>query len=132
MRRAYAILAVAVGQAKIENDKIGRAGRGLAQSLRARLGRQNLIARGGQCDAEEPLDLRFVVDDEDAKALHGAGRISMAVGWAPGSRMTIRVPRRRTAGLCATIVPPMASIRPRQIDRPRPVPGLRPSARPPR
>ena len=109
----------------IRRSSTRRLGTGSRKSSRAQ-------ARGGQCDAEEPLDLRFVVDDEDAKALHGAGRISMAVGWAPGSRMTICVPRRRTAGLCATIVPPMASIRPRQIDRPRPVPGLRPSARPPR
>ena len=73
---------------------------------------------------QEPQDLRFVVDHEDAVALHGAGLDSAGVGWVPGRRMMMRVPRRRTAGLWATIVPPIASIRPRQIDKPRPVPGL--------
>src|SRR5208337_678449 len=128
---AQDVLAVAVRQPEIEHDEIGRAGRGLTKSLRARLRRQNLVAGGGQRDVQEPLDLRLVVDHENAIALHRSV-LSIAVGSAPGRRMTMRVPLLRTAGLWATIVPPIASIRPRQIDRPSPVPGLRPSARPPR
>ena len=129
---AQDILAVAVRQPEIEHDEIGRPGRGVAKSLRARLRRQDLIAGGRQGDVQKALDLRFVVDHENATALHCAALVSAGVGSAPGRRMTMRVPLLRTAGLWATIVPPMASMSPRQIDRPSPVPGLRPSALPPR
>src|SRR5208337_2695743 len=105
------------------------------QSLSARLRGDDLITRSRQGDMQESLDLRLVVDDEDAMTFrlgHVGDFAVMAEGSAAGRRMTMRVPFRRTAGLCATIVPPIDWIRPLQIDRPRPVPGLRPSERPPR
>ncbi len=132
---AQHLLAVPIGQAEIEHDEIGRAGDRHAHGLRAGFGRDDLVARGGERDMQEPLDLRLVVDDENAAGArvgHAAAFTAMADGSAAGRRTTMRVPLRRTAGLCATIVPPIDSIRPRQIERPSPVPGLRPSARPPR
>ena len=129
---AQHLLAVAVGQAEVEDDEIGRAGRRQPQGLSAGLGRLHLKTGGGERDGEKPLNLRLIVDHQNARACHAAGLDAIGVGWATGSRTTNRVPRLRTAGLCATIVPPMASTRRREIERPRPVPALRPSARPPR
>ena len=73
----------------------GRRRRGEAQSLRARLRRQNLVSGGGERDAEQVLNLQFVVDDKDARPLHDAGLAAIVVGSTPGSRMRMRVPRRR-------------------------------------
>ena len=129
---AQNVLAVPIGQAEVENDEIGRAGRRQPQSLGAGLGRLHLKAGGGERDGEKPLNLRLIVDHQNARARHAAGLDAIGVAWAAGRRTTNRVPRRRTAGLCATIVPPIASTRRREIERPRPVPALRPSGRPPR
>ena len=129
---AQHVLAVAVGQAEVEDDEIGRAGRRQPQSLCAGFGHLHLKAGGGQRNREKPLDLRLVVDHQNAWARHAAGLEAIGVAWATGRRTTNRVPRRRTAGLCATISPPIASTRRREIERPRPVPALRPSGRPPR
>ena len=108
---AQHVLAVTVGQAEVQNDEVRRAGDGHAQGLGARLRRDHVVARRRQGDMQQALNLRLVVDDEDPIAsdrTHGAGFKATAAGSAAGRRMTIRVPLRRTAGLCAAIEPPMA------------------------
>ena len=129
---AQNVLTVPIGQAEVENDEIRRAGRSKPQSLGAGLGRLHVKAGGGERDGEKPLNLWFVINDKNAWARHAAGLDAIGVNGAAGSRTTNRVPRRRTAGLCATIVPPIASTRRREMERPSPVPALRPSDRPPR
>ena len=74
-----------------------RSGRGVgdqAQRLVAGAGVQHLIARGLERRAQEAQDLRLVVDDEDARAAHGAALASSGAS-AAGIAMTTRVPRRR-------------------------------------
>ena len=128
---AQNVLAVAVGQTEVEHDHVRRLAHRRPQRIRRRLRCNRLVACGRQRDFQEALDLRLVVDDENALSAHGSLRGFVGAS-AAGRRTTMRVPRRRTAGLCAAIVPPMASTSPLQIDRPSPVPALRPSGRPPR
>ena len=113
------VLAVAIGQAEIEHDQCRRAHRRKALGRCHGFRGLHLEIRCFQRRAQEALNLRFVVDDEDSR-FHLASP-------ARGSRTTKRVPRRRMAGLSALIVPPMAVIRPRAMARPSPVPAGRPS-----
>src|SRR5260370_1058105 len=121
--------AIDVGEAEIEHDDVGRRIGDEAQSLAPCPGVQHLVAGRLQRRAQETHDLRLVVDDEDAERRH-ARSCASAGAATRGNWMTMRVPRRRTAGLSAWIWPPIASMRPLQIDRPRPVPALPPSPRP--
>ena len=76
---AQNILAVPVGQTEVENDQIGRAGRGRPQGLGAGLGRLHLKAGGGERDGEKPLNLRLIVDDQNARPCHAAGLDAIGV-----------------------------------------------------
>ena len=125
------VLAVHIGQAEVEDDQVGRRIGDQPQRLVAGGGVQHLVARRFERRLEETHDLRLVVDDQDARAGHDAA-LAISRASTAGIEMTMRAPRRLTAGLSAQILPPIASTRPRLIDRPRPVPARRPSALPPR
>ena len=112
-------LPVTIGQAEIEHDEIGRAGGGEAPSLGSGGGGFDIEAGSNERGPEEALDLRLVVDDQNARQHQETG--------ASGRRRAMRVPRLRMAGLVALMVPPMAVIRPRAMARPSPVPAGRPS-----
>lgn len=124
------ILAIHVRKSKIEQDDVWRTSSDGAQSGFSVRCRQNLKAADRQRRTQVAQDFRLVIDSKDARTAHPAA--ARAGDTAAGKRSTMRVPRLRIAGLCATMVPSIASTRPRQIERPRPVPALRPSGRPPR
>ena len=94
------VLAVTVWEPEVEHDQIRRPGCRLTQGLSPGPRRRNLVAGGGQCDAQELLNLRFVVNDEDAASRHRAQPVSIVIGCAPCRRMTVRVSLRLTAGFC--------------------------------
>ena len=89
---------------------------------------ERLVSAGGRHGLDS-VDLGFIVNDQRSNAAHAAIPCRGCSGM--GKRNPVRVPRFRTAGLCARIVP-IASTKPRQIASPRPVPALRPSIQPPR
>ena len=120
------LLAIHIRQAEIEDDEIRRLGGYGLQRFRARAGFDDLIARSRQRGFQKTLDLRLVIDDQDARLVH----VISPLASLPENRMTIRVPRFFSAGLSAWILPPMASTKPRAMDRPSPVPGARPSGFP--
>ena len=116
------VLTIKIGQAEIEQNEIGRARCGDAQALHAGQCRKYLITGRRQRGLEEPVNLRFIVDNQD-----GLPNPWRAHG-ATGRRNTISVPGgpsagASTRGLCALMSPPMAVISPCAIARPRPVPG---------
>ena len=138
--------AVHVGQAEVEHDEVGPAGRPAARRARRAVGGHvDVVSAGAQVDPQGAQDLRLVVDDQDA----GHGRSLTvrrpvvealddgAVGqraW-PASSLAATGGLRRRAGVSTMVspppgvvsgirVPPMASARPRDSARPRPTPVL--------
>src|SRR5690606_1549062 len=73
-----------------------------------------------QGDAQQPADLRLVVDDRDPGA-HGANSCPVA---GRGSRTTRRAPPPAPPSSIWTL-PPWAAIMPRQMAKPMPVPPWR-------
>jgi len=73
-------------------------------------------------------DRRFVVDDQDGDGLVGHAASSVrgvpSAGKSAGTGMRmVKIAPARSVRLAAAIVPPIASMKPRLIDRPRPVPA---------
>ena len=66
------LLAVHVRQAKIEDDKRRRGGRRRLQGVGAVQRLHDVVAGGFERRAQKALDLRLVVDDEDALAAHAS------------------------------------------------------------
>src|SRR5277367_6767657 len=124
------LLAVHVGKAEIEDDRLGGAVGDNRQSSGRGIGAHGLVAGGLQGGPEEPVDLGIVVDDQDAGFVSGHA-VATAAGSASGALVAfgrlirIRVPRPWCRGLAAAIRPPMASMKPRAMERPRPAPLLR-------
>ncbi len=117
-------VALSVREAEVEDDEIrGRIGENDRLRLAAIGGLDHLVALRGKARPQEPADRRLIVDDEDAdRGCAHATSSSCDAGADDGSAMvkTAPVPPER---LAAVIVPPMASTKPRQMARPRPVPA---------
>src|SRR5437763_12887788 len=115
-------MALDIGQAKIEDDQ-RRAFLELLQRDLAIGGFENVVALRAQPHPQQLSDRRLVVDDQnlDRCGVHAAVSRALSVAGT-GSRIDIIAPLR-SARLAAEIVPCMASTKPREIARPRPVPG---------
>src|SRR6185312_10574769 len=123
------VLAVAVGEAEVEQDRIDRTMANDPKRSLGRLGGHDFRAGAGKRGLEDPEDRRLVVDDENSGCVD-AHSVS-ATGWAIGRRMTIRVPRPFFTGLSSPMRPSNASTSPRATERPNPTPARRAlSARP--
>jgi hypothetical protein len=68
------------------------------------------------------VDLRLVVDDQDAGRSGGPSQQVPPAWRALGRLIRMRVPRPSWIGLAAAMRPPMASTKPLEIARPRPAP----------
>jgi hypothetical protein len=121
------VLAVEIGQSKIENDEIGRVGGRVCDALAAGRGFADGEPMRLECDAQEPADLRLVVDDEDGLRAHdrwaavAAGFLAGGSESESGRWISIRVPVLSLPDR-ARILPPCASKMPRLMARPNPVP----------
>ena len=117
------LVAADVGQAEIEQDEIGTLD---ADEFHRRLGVPGLadrVALASQADAQQLADRRFVVDDQnlDARICHvSSSRLGISVGTGI---LIVKTAPERSVLFAAVIVPPIASTKPRQIDRPSPVPA---------
>jgi hypothetical protein len=79
------LLAVHVGQAEVQHHQVGAHQRRLAEALGTGARFDHLVALGGQADAQELANLRFVVDDQQGTGQKGAGNAHAQVsGSAPG------------------------------------------------
>ncbi len=122
------LLAVHVRQAKIQHHGVRRAPGQLAQPGLAGVGADRLVAGGRQRRSQEAVDLRLVVDDQDARAMDGHSS-PFGVRVDLGREIRNRVPRPSATGLVAAMRPPMASMKPLAIDSPSPRPSPRSVAR---
>jgi len=69
---AQHLLAVHIRQAQIQHQQVRFAQRGLGQPFAASAGFDHFVALGGQADAQEFADLRFVINDQNRRGLaHG-------------------------------------------------------------
>ena len=120
--RAQQIEALDVGKPEIEDDQIRLLREQLYACFSVR-SFQHVIALGVQAHAQQLPDRRLVVDHQylEARGAHAAvsnGLVSAGIG-----RRMVNTAPERSPRLEATIVPLMASIKPREIARPRPVPA---------
>src|SRR5689334_4832942 len=90
------------------------------------LGLDDLIPICCQAGSQKAADCRLVVDNENFQrsgvADHAAISVVAARSAATG-KLIVNTAPDRSARLPATIMPPMASTKPRQIASPRPVPA---------
>ena len=111
-----------VRQPEIEDDEIGR----LCHQLERRLGIwrvDGLVALRAQSHAQQFADWRLVVDDQHSEGRSGHAAVSRcSAGLGTGS-VTVKTAPGRSERLPATMVPPMASTKPREIASPSPVPA---------
>src|ERR1700743_1369350 len=118
--------AVHVGQAKVEDDRVGPlAGNGGEARAAVDRGGHLVIARG-QVDPQRAQDRRLVVDDEDAGHWSAPSVARTPLTRAGSVTRTVRPPPGVST---ATIVPPIASANPLATASPRPTPGDRASRR---
>src|SRR6185312_17009251 len=84
---------------------------------------QDLIALRGETHPQQFADRWLVVDDEylDRRRAHAA--VSRAFICAGIGRRMVSTAPRRSLRLAANILPCIASMKPREIARPSPVPG---------
>ena len=111
-----------VGEAEVEDHEIRLVGHELEGGLGVR-GIHGLIALGLEPHAQQFADRRLVVDHKnlEGRCAHAAVS-SRAAGLGTGSAMVNTAPGR-SARLAAVIVPPMASMKPREMASPSPVPA---------
>src|SRR5581483_2485181 len=120
------VMALHVWQAEIENDEIRR----LREQFERRfavLRFDDLIALCGQARAQEPPNGRFVVDDQHLER-RGAHAASNRCGEFGMGKMIVKMAPLRSRRFAPTIVPCMASTKPREIASPNPVPARTRSA----
>ena len=101
-------------QPQIEHDQVHRIAFKEIQRRLAAIGLLDAIGLRRQGGAQETPDRRFVVHDQDAQRGHAleSANGTVTVKTAPPS-----------ARLAAVTVPPIASMKPRAMERPRPVPA---------
>ena len=115
---------VEVRQAEVEQHDLGRFARQQVDRAPARRGLQDAVALGPEAGAQQAADRRLVVDHEqgDAARAHSDAFSCCGVTVASGKVMVNTAPEP-SARLAASIVPPSASTKPRQIASPSPVPA---------
>ena len=116
------LVALHIRQAEIENDQIRRLAEQLERGLA--IGRfDNLIALRGQSHAQELADRRLVVDHQHAKRCGGHAATSSRCRSRGIGRLIVNTAPVRSVRFAATMVPCMASTKPREIASPSPVPA---------
>src|SRR5215469_5080850 len=122
--RAQKLVALHVGQAKIENDQIRR--RLLAQEFKGHFATgcfHDLIAVCRKPDAQQLTNWRLVVDDKNPEGRGAHAAASSRSGSLAIGNLMVKTAPRRSDRLAARMVPFIASTKPREIARPSPVPG---------
>src|SRR5262249_30179457 len=111
-----------VGQAKIEDDEVGLLREQRQRGLAVRR-IEDLVTLRAQPHAQQLADRRLVVDHQhlDWSGAHAAVSSTLTSAGA-GRRIENTAPRRSTR-LAASIVPCIASTKPREIASPSPVPA---------
>src|SRR5262249_5158847 len=119
--------AIHVTEPEVEDDEIRRSPAREFDGLGRRLGLVDLVALRREAGAQEATDRRLVVDHQNARrAGHatGAGAPWAAIISGTGKVIVNRAPER-SARFVAAMRPPMPSTKPREIERPSPVPAGR-------
>ncbi len=111
---------VEIGQHQIEDEQIGRIAPEPNQRRRAPFRELHLVAMAPQGDIERAPDLRFVIDDQNARIAH-AGASARREERSKGivKRTDVPIP---SGPLSIQMRPPCASTSPRLIVSPIPVP----------
>src|SRR5262249_45965422 len=114
--------AVDVRQAEIEDDQVRLLPDQLERDLAAR-GIEDVVALGGEDEAQELADARLVVAHQHLERGCAAAAVS-SLGAAAGlGNRAVNTAPLRSARLAAAMVPCSASTKPREIASPRPVPA---------
>ena len=107
------------GKPRSENDNV----RMVLQQHECRLAVRcfdHLVALRGQPHPKQLADGRFIVNNEDLERCGGHAAVSKRRGSSGIGRQIVNTAPLRSGRLAATIVPCMASTKPREIARPRP------------
>src|SRR3984957_18142152 len=118
--------AVHVGQAKVEDDRVGPLAGNCREARGAVARGRHLVVARGQVDPQRAEDRRLVVDDEDAGHWSTPSVARTPLTRAGSVTLTVRPPPGVST---ATIVPPIASANPLATASPSPTPGERASRR---
>ena len=114
--------ALHVGQAEIENDQIRRLAEELERSL-AVGGFDDLVALRGQPHAQQFANRRLVVDDQHAERGGAHAAASRRCRSRGIGSLIVNIAPLRSVRFAATMVPCIASTKPREIASPSPVPA---------
>src|SRR3989449_7792137 len=120
--------AVDVGQAEVDDRQVRLLAAGVDGAARAGAGLDDSIAFGGERGAQEPADLRLVLDDEDRPS--GFGHASRGTCGAGSTGRVKRNAAPPSARVSAQMRPPGRRTMAPQRARPSPPPATVPSVLP--
>ena len=120
--RAQQIVAQRIGQAEIENDQVGSLFQQIERGLAVR-GLQRLITLRGQAHAQQLAYRRLVVDHQYAERSCTHAAASRRWPWRGIGRLMVNAAPLRSERFAATMVPCIASTKPREMASPSPVPA---------
>src|ERR1700730_2462640 len=112
-----------IGQAEIKNDKIRCL---LAQKIESHLSIRSfddLIPMRRKPHTQQFTNGRLIVDDKDAERRRAHAAVSSRSGSPATRRPVVNMAPRPSGRFAAMMVPFMASIKPREMASPSPVPG---------
>jgi hypothetical protein len=121
--RAQKLMTLHIGQAQIENDQIRPV---LAQEFECHFAAgcfHDLVAVRRKPHAQQFTNRRFVIDNENPQRCGAHAAASSRCGSLAIGSLMVKTAPRRSERLAATMVPFIASTKPREIARPSPVPG---------
>ena len=120
--RPQQIVALRIRQAEIENDQIRSFAKELERGFAVRRF-EDLIAMRVEPHAQELADRRLVIDHQDAE--RGGVHAAASRRWRSRGigRLMVKAAPVRSVRFAATMVPCIASTKPREIARPSPVPA---------
>ena len=111
-----------IRQAEVENDEVGLLREVLERRLAAR-SIEHLVSLRAKPHAEELADGRLVIDHEDTDGWSAHAASSNVSASVVTGRVMVNTAPGRSDRFPAAMVPPMASMKPREIARPSPVPA---------
>ncbi len=114
--------ALDVRKAEVEDDQVGV----LVQQLEPGFavgGLQDVMPLRAQPHTQELADGRLIVDDQHTERRGGHAAVSSCRGSAGTGSVIVKTAPLRSVRLAALTVPCMASTKPREMARPRPVPA---------
>ena len=120
--RAQQIVPERVGEAEIENDQVGSLFQQIERGLAVR-GLQRLVALRGQAHAQQFAYGRLVVDHQHAERSCTHAAASRRWPWRGIGRLMVNAAPLRSERFAATMVPCIASTKPREMASPSPVPA---------